>query len=107
MNSWEQGRYKEIWIDTEDVEQAMMALINGDFGWLLYLREEGDAGFHSKNPAYIESDDKTMEFYLSNGQLDQYPLAWVLPIEQIKKALDYFETYHQLPDFITWYCDSK
>ena len=28
MDSWDKERYKEIWVYTEDDEQAMMALIN-------------------------------------------------------------------------------
>ena len=107
MVNWDKERYKEIWVYTEDDEQAMMALINGDFGWLMYLREEGDAGFSSRNPEYTGSDDETMEFYLSNGQLDEYPLAWVLPIDQVKRALDYFEKHHKPPKFITWHNDSN
>ena len=73
----------------------------------MYLREEGDAGFSSRNSEYIGSDDETMEFYLSNGQLYEYPLAWVLPIDQVKRALDYFEKYHKPPKFITWHNDSN
>lgn len=102
----DEKRYKEIWVDTDENEQAMCALINGDFGLLMYLREEGDAGFSSRNPEYTGSNDETMEFYLSNGQLDEYPLSWVLPIEQIQRAIDYFEKYHEPPQFITWHNDS-
>lgn len=107
QQNWDKERYQEIWVYTEDDEQVMMALINGDFGWLMYLREEGDAGFSSRNPEYVGSDDETMEFYLSNGQLDKYPLAWVLPMDQVKRALDYFEKYHKPPQFITWHNDSN
>lgn len=106
MNVWEKDQYKEIWINTED-EQVMMALIHGKWGWLMYLREEGDAGFSSRNPDYTgtDNDGKIMDFLLSNGQLDYYPLSYVLPIEQVINALDYFEKYHKLPDFITWHND--
>ena len=75
MYIWEKEQYKEIWCklkETENDERAMMALINGDWGWLMYLREEGDSGFSSRNPDYIGTDDdgKMMDFLLSNGQLD-------------------------------------
>lgn len=101
-------QYKEIWVYSKEDEQAMGALTNGDFGWLMYLREEGDAGFSSRNPDYTGSDDdgKTMEFLLSNGQLDEYPLSFVLPLEQVIRALDYFEKYNRPPDFIVWHNDS-
>ena len=110
MEVWEKEQYKEIWIYSEadnDDESSMMALINGDWGWLMYLREECDAGFSSRNPDYMGTDDdgKTMDFLLSNGQLDYYPLSYVLPIEQIMKALEYFEKCHEMPRFITWHND--
>ena len=47
-----------------------------------------------------------MEFLLSNGQMDFYPLSYLLPAEQVLRALDYFETYHRLPEFITWHDDA-
>lgn len=108
MEIWEKGQYKEIWIypeETEEDERAMMGLINKDWGWLMYLREEGDSGFRSRNPDYAGTDDdgKTMDFMLSNGQLDYYPLSYVLPAKQVMKALDYFEKHRQLPKFITWH----
>lgn len=106
MDIWSQNHFKEIWVYSED-EQSMCALINGDYGWLMYLREEGDAGFSSRNPDYTGSDDETMEFTLSNGQVDEYPLAWVLPVEIVNKALEYFEKNHKLPDFITWHDDME
>ncbi len=110
MDIWEKGPYKEIWVEpkeTEEDERAMMALINGDWGWLMYLREEEDSGFSSRNPDYKGTDDdgQMMDFLLSNGQLDQYPLSYVLPVEQVMKALIYFEERHELPEFIAWHDD--
>jgi hypothetical protein len=36
--------YEEVWVRLPD-GQSLCALINGDWGWLMYLREEGDSGF--------------------------------------------------------------
>lgn len=108
MNSWENGQYQEIWVEvkeTEDDERAMCGLINGDWGWLNYYGEEGDAGFSSRNPACTDTEDKTMDFMI-NGELDSYPLAWVLPAKQVMQALTYFETYKKIPSFITWHDDN-
>lgn len=107
MNIWEKDSYKEIWVDFEEDEQSMTALISGNYGWLMYLPDEESAGFSSRNPDYIGGDNETMEFYLSNGQLDEYPLSWVLPVEQVEKALDFFQQYHKIPPFITWHNDSE
>lgn len=86
----------------------MMALINGVYDWLMYLREKGDSGFSSRNPEHegTKDDRKVMDFMLSNGQLDYYPLFYVLPTEQVMKALNYFERNHKLPEFITWHNDA-
>lgn len=110
IKSWENGQYKEIWVDvkeTEDDERAMCGLINGDWGWLNYYNEEGDAGLSSRNPNYTgtDNDNKTMDFMI-NGELDPYPLSYVLPAEQVLKALEYFEEYRQLPPFILWHEDN-
>lgn len=110
IDNWKDGQYKEIWVyseETEDDERAMCGLINGDWGWLNYYREEGNAGLSSRNPNYIsaDNDNKTMDF-IANGELDPYPLSYVLPAEQVMKALDYFEKNHKLPLFITWHDDN-
>ena len=67
MDIWENEQYKEIWVYLE--ETAMMALINGNYGWLMYINEEGDSGLSSRNPSYAGTDDdgKTIDFMLSNG----------------------------------------
>ncbi|MCI8648922.1 MAG: hypothetical protein HFG20_02285 [Anaerotruncus sp.] len=105
LEQWKEGsRYQEIWIEGDGDEQALMALINGDRGWLMYLREEGDAGFSSRNPD-DQGTEGQLEFLLDNGQMDDYPVAWTLPLEQVKQALDYFEHYRKPPAFITWHND--
>ncbi len=98
-------KYKEIWIELDD-GQSMSALINGELGWLMYLREPGDGGFSSRNPDYDGPEDKELEFYLENGQRDFYPLSWCLPIETINRGMEFFQKEKKPPSFITWYNDS-
>lgn len=97
--------FAEVWVETED-GQMMCALINGDRGWLMYLRESGDGGFSSRNPTYDGPPEAMMEFLLNNGQMDEYPLAWTLPIQEVQRALGYFKTERKPPPFITWHDDS-
>jgi hypothetical protein len=104
MNS-NSNQYKEIWLEVED-GQAMCALINGDKGWLMYLRDFEDAGFSSRNPNYNGDPEAVLEFYLNNGQRDEYPLSWILPIEELEIALEYFQKEKKPPIFITWHNDS-
>lgn len=104
MDIWTYNQFKEIEVKLED-GQYMYALINDGYGWLMYLREESDSGLSSRNPDYDGSDDETMEFTLSNGQVDCYPMSWVIPADTVQKALRYFEEKHKIPDFITWHDD--
>jgi len=41
----------------------------------MFLRENGDAGFSSRNSSYSGSPDALIDYYLDNGQHDQYPAA--------------------------------
>jgi hypothetical protein len=57
----------------ETVESAngavLYALINGDLGWLMYLRESGDAGFSSRNPDYSGSTTDNTIITLARGHI--------------------------------------
>ena len=83
----------------------MCALINGEVGWLMYLREEGDAGFSSRNPRFSGADSN-LEFQLGNGQRDFYPSSWTLPISTVRAALDHFRSTGRPPTFVLWHNDS-
>src|SRR4051794_32258296 len=93
--------FKEIWVESPD-GQSLCALINGDLGWLMYLREEGDSGFSSRNPDYDGPPEALIEYRLSNGQHDLYPASWALSIAEVRRALEYFEREHRKPPFVNW-----
>ncbi|NRP85260.1 hypothetical protein GFPCMMHI_01145 [Ensifer adhaerens] len=86
------SRYKEVWVDGPNGE-SLCALINGDVGWLMYLRYEADAGFSSRSPDYV----------MMNGQQDWYPASWALPLSLLNQALDYFRSTGAMPPFVTWH----
>jgi hypothetical protein len=71
----------------------------------MYLREEGDSGFSSRNPSYDGPPNATIEYRLSNGQQDFYPASWALPLDEVERALNYFDEEHKQPPFITWHED--
>ena len=63
--------FEDIYIRSPDPEGPILcALINGDLGWLMYLRQEGDSGFSSRNPDYDGPADAQIEYRLDNGQHD-------------------------------------
>jgi hypothetical protein len=98
------SKFEEIWIEAPD-GSAICALINGDVGWLMFLREPGDAGCSSRNPRYAGQPEATIEYRLDNGQHDEYPAAWALPEPEIRRALDHFSRTHEKPPFILWHED--
>ena len=95
--------FEEIWVRVG--EKSMCALINGDRGWLMFLAEDGDSGFSSRNPAYDGPRAAMVEYYLSNGQRDEYPASWAYPIADVKRALAYFRRAGKRPSFIKWHRD--
>jgi hypothetical protein len=98
--------FEDVCIRSPDPDGPILcALINGDFGWLMYLREEGDSGFSSRNPNYDGSADDQIEYRLDNGQHDLYPASWALPVEEVRRAIEYFENKHQRPPNIVWHKD--
>jgi len=99
------SRFREIDLWSPD-EQILHVLINSDVGFLMYLREPGDAGFTSRNPAYEGPEDATIEYRLSNGQRDEYPASWALPISVIDEAIAYFKREAKKPPFVQWHDDS-
>ena len=102
----DQKQYREIWIDKPD-DQSLSALISGDLGFLIYFRYSGDAGFSSRNPDYRGDEGATIEYFLSNGQRDEHPAAWALPIFTVHRALDFFRMQARPPNFIKWHNDSR
>jgi len=98
--------FLEIWIDHKPYP-SLCALVNGERGWLMCLRYDGDAGFSSRNPRYAGAADALIEYELANGQLDRYPAAWALPRAEVFGALEYFARHRRVPDTIAWFNDAR
>jgi hypothetical protein len=50
----------------------------------------GDPGFSSCNLDYTGPADRVIEYRLDNGQVDEYPAFWALPVGEVKKAIQHF-----------------
>jgi hypothetical protein len=96
--------YREVWENKPD-GRALCALIHGDVGWLMYLREPGDSGFSSRNPAYAGPAHAVIDYMLSNGQRDEYPASWALPVATVERALAYFRKTGDRAPFVEWHAD--
>jgi hypothetical protein len=98
-------QFAEIWID-HNAFPALCALINGDLGWLMLIRFDGDAGFSSRNPSYTGPANLEREYRIGNGQLDRYPASWAYPKSVVLDALLHFTRTKLVPDSIIWFNDS-
>jgi hypothetical protein len=89
----------EFWIYAP-AGPSMCLLRSGPRAWLMYLRFEGDSGFTS-----IGEDQTTdmAQFTLSNGQVDEYPMAWCIQLPLALKAIQqFFATDGAQPAVIAW-----
>ena len=98
--------FLELWASAPP-DQSLCALISGDVGWLMFLRENGDAGFSTRNPSYTGSPDALIDYHLDNGQHDQYPAAWALPVADVQRAVEHFITHGEPASWLTWHNDSE
>jgi len=96
--------FAEVWVD-HGPYPALCALMNGNLGWLMWARYEGDAGFSSRNPAYSGPPEVEIEYMLSNGQVDRYPASWAYSREEICAALEAFARHDRIGG-ISWFNDS-
>ena len=89
----------ELWLNVEDGPSLCM-LRHSEAAWLMYLNHEGDSGCTSVGDPAASG---TVPYRLSNGQIDEYPAAWCLAIEECYKALAYFFVNEGLrPSWIKW-----
>jgi len=72
----------------------------------MYLRYEGDAGFSSRNPQYKGPENAVLEYWLSNGQRDEYPASRVYSTDKVFEALEWFANTRKTPLSIAWVNDS-
>jgi hypothetical protein len=72
----------------------------------MYLRYDGDAGFSSRNAGY-SGPEEAVDYFLSNGQRDEYPASWAYPTHEAFAALEWFAKNKVSPPTITWFNDSE
>ncbi|MED5596228.1 Imm1 family immunity protein [Janthinobacterium sp. P210006] len=96
----------ELWLtQATDAEQgpALCMLRNGGNAWLMYLSGQDDLSFHSLGD---EEADGACSYLLTNGQVDEYPEAWCIDVEQCQRAfLAFFKTGGAQPAVIAWEAD--
>jgi hypothetical protein len=97
--------YLELWL-TLPADICISALINDSRALVIFGRYDGDPGLSSRSRDFADDNGQQLEFYLSNGQRDQYPLAWTIPTEDSLAAFDYAFLYHKAAPWILWHDDA-
>lgn len=96
----------ELWLTlATDAEQgpALCMLRNGGNAWVMYLSGQDDLSFHSLGDDEAEGD---CSYLLANGQVDEYPEAWCIDMEQCQQAVvAFFRTGGARPAAIAWEAD--
>lgn len=103
LNEGHDDDYREIWV--ERGVARMCALAAKDIAWLMSVQVDDGAGYSSRNPSYPGSEQETMAFELSNGQVDEYPVAWTLPRERWVSALLHFANTGERAENVIWHND--
>jgi len=96
-------QFSEVWMQHAADWPAMGALINGEAAWLMYVRYEGDAGFSTRNAQYAGPEKAVIEYYLSNGQRDEYPAAWNITTAEAFRGLEYFFEEEGMAPWLQWH----
>ena len=100
-------QFSEVWLQHTDGWPAIAALVNGEAAWLMYVRHEGDAGFSTRNPQYTGPNKAVIEYYLSNGQRDEYAASWNITTTGALRALEYFFEEEGMAPWLTWQDDTR
>jgi hypothetical protein len=70
------------------------------------LRYDGDAGFSSRNPRYEGPANAVIDYWLSNGQRDEYPASWAYSTNEVFSAMEWFAATKEVPGSLVWFNDS-
>jgi hypothetical protein len=95
----------ELWVERESAR--MCVLLSSGRALLLFMRHSGDPGFSSRNPAFDPQTKSVHRFRLSNGQVDEYPVAWTYSSDDAFRALQEFAASGRVPDDMAWHNDSE
>ncbi len=85
----------------ERPEHALFALFNDGRAVMSYTRNIDETCFSARSDGGTE--DGEMEFYLSNGQRDEYPRAHTIPSTDAVRTFEYFFQQTELLPSIRWH----
>ena len=57
---------RDLWFERKD-GKILNAFVNGDRAWLMYRRDDADAGFSSRDPDYAGPEEAQLYYILGNS----------------------------------------
>ncbi len=99
--------FSEVWLVIDD-GPYISTLINhqADRALVMFGRYEGDPGLSSRSTDSACMSDEPLEFYLNNGQRDEYPIAWTVSTNEAREAFAYTLIHRQPLPSMTWHDDA-
>lgn len=96
-----EGRPAEVWL--EDSESGTLLLLShGREAFLMHLYV--GEGWTTRA---AEAEETAGGFILSNGQVDEFPSSWVVPLQQAMDALLHFSLHGERAPGLNWHDDSS
>jgi len=101
--------FSEVWLEASAKGPSLVMLVNGRDALLMYFPGNGAIfGLTSRNPAYTGVPDAQIEFILANGDMEDYPARWTVPLaEGCAVCRDFVERQGARSSLITWHDDAK
>src|SRR5260370_18681060 len=96
----------DLWYERNSGE-ILNVFVNGDRAWLMYRRNEEDAGFSTRNPAYTGPKNATLPYVLNNGQQDEFPVAWTISTDEAIHAVEHFLHTGAKASWLAWHDNSQ
>lgn len=94
----------DLWYERNSGE-ILNVFVNGDRAWLMYRRNEEDAGFSTRNSAYTGPKNATLPYVLNNGQRDEFPVAWTISTDEAMHAVEHFLHTGEKASWLAWHDD--
>lgn len=101
--------FSEVWLEVGAKGPSLVMLVNGKDALLIYFPGHGKIfGFTSRNPTYTGAPDAEIEFILANGDMEDYPARWTVPLsEGCAVCRNFVEQQGARSPLITWHDDAK
>ncbi len=97
--------FAEVWLERGPEMLSLLTNSAQQRAFLMFLTEENQAGFHALDNSSVEQDAE-IDFFLNNGQQDQYEFSDTIALSEGIRAVEFFFAHGGRAPFILWQDDS-